>query len=207
MNRLSVNVKKTKIMRFCEGGGLKKKPNICYRKEPIELVNEFVYLGVKFQTNLKPTKHLKHLVTKAVIATNSLSTKLDLNKISLSSATRLFNAVFIPAATYGHRIFEDLISAEVWNNHKRQIYSVFFKRWAAIRRRLPTMPLIDGIFGPDPLKIAERQPRTRTIIAMYYSNRCHHRLRVNENCFPFNQGRLPCQCIFCLDEICDNGHV
>ena len=38
MNRLSVNVKKTNIMRFCKGGGLKKKPNICYRKEPIELV-------------------------------------------------------------------------------------------------------------------------------------------------------------------------
>ena len=49
MNRLSVNVKKTKIMRFCKGGGLKKKPNIRYGKEPIELVNEFVYLGVKFQ--------------------------------------------------------------------------------------------------------------------------------------------------------------
>ena len=100
-----------------------------------------------------------------------------------------------------------LISAEVWNNHKRQIYSIFFKRWVAIPRRLPTMPLIDEIFGPDPLKIAERQPRTRTIIAMYYSNGCHHRLCVNGNCFSFNRGRLPCQCIFCLDEISDNGDV
>ena len=100
-----------------------------------------------------------------------------------------------------------LISAEVWNNHKRQIYSIFFKRWVAIPRRLPTMPLIDEIFGPDPLKIAERQPRTRTIIAMYYSNGCHHRLCVNGNCFSSNRGRLPCQCIFCLDEISDNGDV
>ena len=164
MNRISVNVKKTKIMRFCEGGGLIKKPNICYGKEPIKVVNEFVYLGVKFQTNLKPTKHLKHLVTKAVIATNSLITKLDLNKISLISATRLFNTVIIPAATYGHQIFKDLISAEVWNNHQRQIYSIFFKRWAAIPRRLPTMPLIDGIFCPNPLKIAERQPKTKNVL-------------------------------------------
>ena len=145
--------------------------------------SEFVYLGIKFQTNLKPTKQLKHLVTKAVIATNSPNTKLDLNKISLISATRLFNTLIIPAATYGHHIFKDLMSAEVWNNHKRQIYGIFFKKWAAIPRRLSTMPLIDGLFGPDPLKLAERQPRTRTIIAMYYSNGCHHRLCVNGNCF------------------------
>ena len=58
INRLFVNVKKTKIMRFCKGGGLRKKPIIYYGKEPIEFVNEFVYLGIKFQTNLKPTKHL-----------------------------------------------------------------------------------------------------------------------------------------------------
>ena len=128
MNRFSVNVRKTKIMRFCKGGGLKKKPNNSYGKEPIELVIEFVYLGVKFQTNLKPTKHLKHLVTTAAIATNSLITTLDLNKISLISATRLFNTGLISAAAYSHHIFKDLISAEVWNNHKRQIYSIFFQK-------------------------------------------------------------------------------
>ena len=112
----------------------------------------------------------------------------------------------IPAATDVHHIFKDLISAEVWNNHKRQIHIKILKRWAAIPKLLPTMALIDRIFGPGPLKIAERQPRTRTIIAMYYSNGCHHRLCVNGNCFSFNQRRLPCQCIFCPDDICDNGH-
>ena len=79
------------------------------------------------------------------------------------SATRLFNNVIIPAATYGHHIFKDVMSAEVWDNHKRQIYSIFVKKL-----------LIDAIFGPDPLKLAERQPRTRTVIAIYYSNGCHH---------------------------------
>ena len=159
-------------MRFYKGGGLRKKPIICYGKEPIEFVNEFVYLGIKFQTSPKTTKHLKHLVTKAKIATNSLTTKLDLNKFSLISATRLFNNFIIPAATYGHHIFKDVMSAEVWDNHIRQIYSILFKKWAAIPSRLPTMPLIDAIFGPHPLKIAERQPRTRAVIAMYYSNGC-----------------------------------
>ena len=66
------------------------------------LVSEFVYLGVEFQTNLRPTKHLKHHVTKAVIASNSLNTKLDLNKISLISGTTLFNTGIIPTATYCH---------------------------------------------------------------------------------------------------------
>ena len=107
MNRLSVNVKKSKIMRFCKFGALKKKPNISYGKESIELVDEFVYLGVKFQTNLKRTKHLKHLVTTAVIATFSLNTKLDLNEIPLISATRLLSTVIIPAATYGRHILKD----------------------------------------------------------------------------------------------------
>ena len=113
MNRFSVNVKKNEIMRLRKGGGFKKKSNICYRKEPIELVNEFIYLGVKLQTNFKPTKRLKHLVTKAVIATNSLNTKLDLNKSFLISAPRLFNTIKVPAETFGHHILKDLISAEV----------------------------------------------------------------------------------------------
>ena len=80
--------------------------------------------------------------------------KLDLNKkISLISPTQIFNTVIIPAATYGHLIFKDLISAEAWNNHKRQLFVIFFTK---------------------------------------YQDDCRRRR---------------CQCIFCFDEISDNGHV
>ena len=39
INHLFVNVKKTKIMRFCKGAGLQKKPITCYGRESIEFVN------------------------------------------------------------------------------------------------------------------------------------------------------------------------
>ena len=42
------------------------------------------FLGVKFQTNLMPNKHLRHQVTRAAF-TNNFNTKLNLNNISLTT--------------------------------------------------------------------------------------------------------------------------
>ena len=91
-------------MRFCEGGGVKNKPLIAYHKQPIDYINEFIYVGVKLQTNLNPRKHLQHLVRKGIVATNGLAAELNLFKETLNSASRLFNAVRIPAASYGRLI-------------------------------------------------------------------------------------------------------
>ena len=194
-------------MRFCKGGTLRNKPLITNHNQPIEFVIEFVYLGVKLQTNLNPKKHLQHLVYKAIVATNSLPTKLNFSKITLNSAICLFNAIIIPAASYGRRIFGQRISIDIWEDHKKKICSVFYKKWAAIPRRLPTMPLIDEIFGPNPLDLNRNTLRNRAVIAMYNSNGCRHVLCVNGSCFYVNERRIERRCIFCQQYIHTKGHI
>ena len=144
---------------------------------------------------------------KTIIATNSLATKLNFSKLKLNSALLLFNAVVIPAASYGCCIFGHRISIVRWEEHKKKLCSIFFKKWAGIPRRLPTMPLIDEIFGPDPLDLNRHTLRNRAVIAMYYSNGCHHLLCANGSCFYVNERRIECRCIFCQQYFHKKDHT
>ena len=47
-NKSTVNTKKTKIMVFRRGGKLGKKNKWVYKGEPLEVVQEFKYLGFTF---------------------------------------------------------------------------------------------------------------------------------------------------------------
>lgn len=49
--RLEVNVGKTKVMRFKEGGGRRKAVKWRWKRKQIEEVKEFTYLGYKTQRN------------------------------------------------------------------------------------------------------------------------------------------------------------
>ena len=57
-NGISVNLTKSKAMRFSQGG---RRPNITftYSNDPIEFVNSYNYLGVILQPTLCLTKHIQ----------------------------------------------------------------------------------------------------------------------------------------------------
>ena len=208
-NGLRVNITKSKVMKIRKNGGrLSRADYIRYNSQPLEFANEFKYLGIILQTNLKATKHLKHLKNKALIATNTLASKMSLEKISLQSAPRLFNAVVTPASTYGIKIFENILTPELWEQHMKTVHSIFFKKWAGVPRRLPTIPLINRILYADDLKIAQVKSRnSRKAIATFYSNGCHHRLCFIIGCYTADETNRFCRCVLCAANILDNYHI
>ena len=50
--KLQVNTSKTKVVIFSKGKN-KQKPDFYYNGEPIEIVDDFSYLGIKFNHNGK----------------------------------------------------------------------------------------------------------------------------------------------------------
>lgn len=66
-NKLSVNVDKTKIVIFCKGNNndAKKFKSFKFGEEKIEVVDEYVYLGVTIDSNLTFSKATRKFVSSA----------------------------------------------------------------------------------------------------------------------------------------------
>ncbi|XP_034935878.1 uncharacterized protein [Chelonus insularis] len=70
-NRLEVNVRKTKIMVFKNGGRSKDNEKWYFKENTIEVVKEFKYLGYWFTAANKATVHMERMASKAQKATNA----------------------------------------------------------------------------------------------------------------------------------------
>jgi hypothetical protein len=63
--QLIVNKNKSKVMVFRNGGILGRYEKWTYDKDPLEVVNQYCYLGFTFSTRLSPTIGISKLVAKA----------------------------------------------------------------------------------------------------------------------------------------------
>ena len=78
---LNVNVAKTKILIFHNKHPSKAaKTNFTYKKEQIEIVQDFTYLGVTFCECGKFHKHLKNIKTKCAAATEAIVSIIQKSK-------------------------------------------------------------------------------------------------------------------------------
>ena len=96
-----------------------------------------------------PTKHLKHLRRKALIGTKTLSVKIDLAKVQLSTAMTLFESIILPSATYSLEVYRGKITESIRQRHIKILHSIFYKRWAGVPRRLPTEQLMNRMLEGD----------------------------------------------------------
>ena len=79
---LTVNVQKTKIMVFRNGGNLRENETWLYQGEEIEIVQQFNYLGMNFNYNGKfniTQKHVADQGRKALFAINSALKQCNFN--------------------------------------------------------------------------------------------------------------------------------
>src|SRR5699024_5458962 len=88
VNKLKVNVAKTKVMKFRKGGRLAKSDVFEYAGQTLEIINEFVYLGVTLQTKLSFSSHVARVKRKSMTATAMLTKYLS--RLSLSSVLKMF---------------------------------------------------------------------------------------------------------------------
>ena len=96
---LEVNLKKTKVMVFHKTG--RKTKNICFsiNNYPLEIVQEYTYLGVKLTTSGSFNLCQKTLAEKGLTALYKVYKQIDLFRLPLRSANKIFDAAITPILT------------------------------------------------------------------------------------------------------------
>lgn len=132
-NKMVINVGKTKVMVFRNGGRLKKEEQWKYKGTKIETVNRFKYLGYVFATGNNYVPHLKKVAGKFRTAINSVWGISKRAKIeTLSKRLYLMNTIVKAGCLYG---------SELWGWAKREetekVHRRFVKMMMGIRKNTP----------------------------------------------------------------------
>ena len=141
---LQINASKSKVLVFSRGK-IKNKPVITFNEHVLEVVDHYVYLGIKFNYNGSfnvAIKHLHDIASRAmfVILKKGRSMNLDID-IQL----KLFDSVVVPILLYG---------CEVWGfsniNLVEKLHLKFCKILLKVKKCTPSN-MIYGELGRKPL--------------------------------------------------------
>ena len=164
--KLSLNVSKTKIVVFRNGGVLRENDKWFYHGNEIEVVNEFNYLGLLFNYNGKFSKTQKHAADQGRKANFALSAKLMNHCFNVETQLSVFDTYVNSILNYG---------SEVWGLHKapdvEKVHSSFCKTLLGVKKST-TNDLVYFELGRLPLYIS----RKLRIIKYWL------KLRKSENC-------------------------
>jgi len=98
---LVLNKDKSKIMVSRKGGRLSRNEKWYYGEDPIQIVNEYKYLGVTFTLTLSLSKHFSSKLTSARYGINSLWRKfIGSEDVPLSTKWQVFETVSRTTITY-----------------------------------------------------------------------------------------------------------
>jgi len=103
---LTVNLDKSKILIFREGPRISRSLSWTFKDSPIQITNEYLYLGVLLTYNLSFTKHLEAKLNSAKNAINATWSRLLMDvKVDVTSKLKIFNAACRAILFY---------SAQIW---------------------------------------------------------------------------------------------
>ena len=101
---LKVNLDKTKVVVFSRGKTRRYK-HFKYGNDVIEVVDDYVYLGIVFNYNNKFNKARTRLRTLALKSTFGLITKIKQNSLPMDVAKQLVETCVIPVLLYGCEVW------------------------------------------------------------------------------------------------------
>ena len=101
---LTVNLDKTKIIIFSRGL-IRKHRNFTYAGEIIEVVREYIYLGVTLSYNNSFNNAINRQVTLARKAHYSFISKVNKLNLPLDIQLKLFDKLIVPILTYGCEVW------------------------------------------------------------------------------------------------------
>lgn len=166
---LQVNLDKSKIMIFRNGGKVGKNESFWFMKRKIEVVQSYKYLGVLLTSNLNLSKHFERQIAEAGLKINWSNRILYDNNVPLRSKFHLFNAIVRSSLCYG---------AQVWGVHMYPSLEVFQRAFLKKVLRLP-------LSTPDYMLYLECNVFPMFVFTLelhlYYKNRC---LNMPENRYP-----------------------
>jgi len=146
---LSVNLEKSKILVFREGPRLSRSLSWTYNNSPIEIVNEYKYLGVLLTYNMSFRKHLSLKLESAKNALNSAWSGFILDpKIDVGSKLKIFDAAARSIMFYGAQVWGFLEYDEV-----ERLLRYFAKRILNLPRNTPNY-MITLETRIDPLNVS-----------------------------------------------------
>ena len=101
--KLKVNTSKTKIVVISKGR--QQRYRFTFKNEPIEIVNEYKYLGIYFNRSGSFAKSKTHIVEQATRAMYSLIRNSNKLNLPIDLHIDLFNKTVKPILLYGSEIW------------------------------------------------------------------------------------------------------
>ena len=135
--KLKINSSKTKTMIFSRGN---RKIETSFKIGDVTLENtkEYKYLGITIhKTNCSFNPALKYLRTKATRALYALRSKVNINKLPIPIATKLYDALIKPILLYASEVWEPFIKndPEGWDkNEIEKTYLQFLRQILGVNR-------------------------------------------------------------------------
>ena len=184
---MTVNLQKTNIVVFRNGGYLKRSEKWIYKGENMKIVPEYKYLGVTIDSRLSYTTHRNVCYTSAKRILFSLWRSLNqLNNLSANVFFKIFDAKIVPLVMYG---------VEVWG---KGVYIDELEKLQALACKLFLGVRLSGV-NKMCLSECGRYPLS-VVVAI---KKIKYWLRVTN----MNENRLPKQCMKMLELHANKGNV
>ena len=107
--KLTLNVDKTKIVIFRNGGNIRENEKWFYDGTEIQIVNQFNYLGMLFNYNGKFNETQKHVAQQGRKAYFAINSKLKSHYFNVQTQCSVFDTYVDSILSY---------SSEIWGFHK-----------------------------------------------------------------------------------------
>ena len=143
---LMINDSKTKTMIFSKGN---QKIKTTFTLNGVELENtkDYKYLGITIhKKNCSFNPALTYLRNKAIRAIYALRSKVDVNRLPIPTALKLFDSLIKPILLYSSEVWETFIENEPdkWdNNDIEKVYKRFLKQILGVNSSAST-PMVRG---------------------------------------------------------------
>ena len=145
--RLDLNIKKCKVVIFSRGK-VRKMPHFFLGNEELEVVSDFLYLGLKLNYNNRMHVAQKDLCDRASRAMFSLMKKYNDLSLPVDLMLDLFDKTVLPVLTYG---------CEIWGHDVLDIVTKiqlkFYKCILSLRQSTPSM-MVFGETGKYPVTVS-----------------------------------------------------
>jgi hypothetical protein len=135
--RLKVNHKKTKCMTFTRGTQKEKTP-FFIEGEELENVKEYKYLGITInKKNCTFTPAIKALRIKATRALYAIKAKVNINRLPIKMALKLFDSLVKPILLYASETWEPFLNNDYdkWDHNEiEKVHLQFLKQIIGVNR-------------------------------------------------------------------------
>ena len=125
-NSLKINLTKTKVIIFARGK-VRNLPEFFYGDEKVEIVDDYIYLGVTFNYNGSFAKAIEKQISQARKAMFSMLTKARRLQLPVDLQIELFEKTVVPVLLYG---------CEVWGCANISDIEIFYRSFLKIVLKL-----------------------------------------------------------------------